>query len=261
MNGIRSICNVISVNENTNICVTAIIQARMQSKRLPGKSLKDLAGKPLIAHVLERAQSMSNVSTVVVATCNGNEPLIDFSQSMGAKVFVGSENNVLERYCLAAREFGGDFIVRITGDNPFTDVAFGSLTIEQALLNEADLFSLTGLPLGTGVEVIKTTALEKAYNESTQAHQKEHVSPYIKEHPELFKVIRQNIERPDLASDARLTVDTEEDFKVAQLICASLYKGSPFPLKDLIDFINARKEILTINNAVQQRPMTHSEIK
>jgi spore coat polysaccharide biosynthesis protein SpsF len=252
---------VSSVSDNKDISVTAIIQARMQSKRLPGKSLKNLAGKPLIAHVIERAQAMSHVSTVVVATCKGNESLVDFAQSMGAKVFVGSENNVLERYCLAAREFGGDYIVRITGDNPFTDVAYGSFAIKQAVLNEADLFSLTGLPLGTGVEIIKKTALEKAYNESMQPHQKEHVSPYIKEHPEIFKVIRKNIDRNDLASDARLTVDTEEDFEVAGIICASLYKGKPFSIEELIAYINSHKEILSINSSVEQRPMTHSEMK
>ena len=112
--------------------VTAIIQARMQSKRLPGKSMKEIAGKPLLAHVIDRAKAMEGVGAVVVATCDGNQPIVELAASMGVQSFVGSEANVLDRYYLSALQAGGDYIVRITGDNPFTDVEYGSMAIEIA---------------------------------------------------------------------------------------------------------------------------------
>jgi len=111
--------------------VTAVIQARMQSKRLPGKALLELGGKPLLAHVIDRTQRIEGVDAVVVATSIGEEnaPLIELARSMSAGVFVGSIDNVLERYYLSAVEFGGDYIVRVTGDNPFTDPEYASMAV------------------------------------------------------------------------------------------------------------------------------------
>jgi spore coat polysaccharide biosynthesis protein SpsF len=239
--------------------VTAIIQARMQSKRLPGKSMKVIGGKPIIAHVIERAQMMEGISRVVVATCKDNEPLIECAHSMGADAFVGSEHNVLERYTLAAREFGGDFIVRITGDNPFTDVEYGSYAIEKALESNADLSSVSGIPLGTGIEVIKREALERAFSEGTTPYHFEHVTPFIKEHPELFRIERFEISVENPFPHLRLTVDTDEDFQLAALVCESIYMGKPFLLADLVGFFSKHPDLVSINSSVQQRPMTHSE--
>jgi spore coat polysaccharide biosynthesis protein SpsF len=241
--------------------VTAIIQARMQSKRLPGKSMKSIGGKPIIAHVIERAQMMTGITRVVVATCEDNAPLIECAHAMGADAFVGSEHNVLERYTLAARQFGGDWIVRITGDNPFTDVEHGSSAILKALESKADLASVSGIPLGTGIEVIKREALERAFREGTTPYHFEHVTPYIKEHPELFTIRRFDVSIKNPFPHLRLTVDTEEDFQLATLVCDSLYKGSPFPVTDVIGFFTEHPDLVTINSSVEQRPMTHSETK
>lgn len=221
--------------------------------------MKELGGKPIIAHVIERAQGMKGISCVVVATCEDNEPLIECAYSMGAEAFVGSEHNVLERYTFAAREFGGDYIVRITGDNPFTDVEFGSYAIEKALGSNADLASVSGIPLGTGIEVIKREALEKAFSESTTPYHFEHVTPFIKEHPDLFTIRRFDVLIENPFPHLRLTVDTDEDFHLASVVCDSLYKGKPFQLSELVRFFSDHTDLITINSYVKQRPMTHSE--
>ena len=239
--------------------VTAIIQARMQSKRLPGKSMKVIAGKPLLAHVIERAQKMEGMDEVVVATCPGNEPIVELARSLGVQFFVGSESNVLERYYLAAQQAGGDYIVRITGDNPFTDVEYGSMAIEIATETGADLSSISGLPLGAGVEVIKREALDAAYRESCTPYHFEHVTPYIKEHEELFTIQRHPVRMKNTVKDFRLTVDTPEDYELACRIYDALYKGEPFSIREVVAFLSEHPELASLNRDISQRPMTHSE--
>ncbi|MCP4130658.1 MAG: hypothetical protein GY754_06715, partial [bacterium] len=101
--------------------VAAIIQARMGSTRLPGKSLLDLAGYPMLYHVIERTMAIEGVDNVVVATSiePENKQLVELSDKMGVHSFVGSPENVLERYFFASIEFDCDYIIRVTGDNPF----------------------------------------------------------------------------------------------------------------------------------------------
>ncbi len=241
--------------------VTAVIQARMQSKRLPGKAMLELAGSPLLAHVIDRAQRIEGVEAVVVATSIGEEnaPIIELARSMSAEVFVGSIDNVLERYYLSALEFGGDYIVRVTGDNPFTDPEYASMAVEIALESTADLCSLSNLPLGTAVEIIKREALEEAYRQNSKAYHREHVTPYIKEHPELFRIERPTANLRNPYPDLRLTVDTEEDFRLAAKLFENLYHGEVIPLADIIHYVKKHPEIISLNAGVSQRSMRHAE--
>ncbi len=241
--------------------VTAIIQARMQSKRLPEKMMLDLAGKPLLAHVIERTKLIEHVDKVVVATCNGenNSRLIDLAESMNVETFVGSMENVLERFYLAANKFNSDFIIRVTGDNPFIDVEYASMIIDIALESRSDYCALSNLPLGTAVEVMKKETLEEAYKMSTEPYHQEHVTPYIKEHPELFSIERPEVNIKSSIDNIRLTVDTPEDYELATILCNNLYKGEPFSLSDIFSYIEENPEILSINNGVKQRIATHSE--
>jgi spore coat polysaccharide biosynthesis protein SpsF len=240
--------------------VTAIIQARMHSKRLPGKVLLDLAGKPILAHVIERAKAIEQVDKVVLATSSNPEDqaLADLAYSMGIEVFTGSEQNVLDRYFEASEKFGGEYIIRITADNPFTDVDYASMIVDIALESKFDLCSLTNLPLGTAVEVIKKEALDEAHRLSHEPHHLEHVTTYIKEHPELFSIEKPVVSIKKIPANLRLTVDTNEDYELAKLLYGNLYKGNPFPLSDIINHINEHPEILKINSEIKQRLATYS---
>ena len=248
-------------SKTSSISVTAIIQARMQSKRLPGKSLLPLAGKPLIAHVIERVKAAGGITRVVLATCPGDEniPLIECAESLGAHVFVGSESNVLERYFLAAEQYGGEYIVRVTGDNPFTDAEYASSALEIALESNADLASIANLPLGAGVEIIKHSALAEAFAKASTAYHREHVTPYIKEHPEYFTIERYPVQIELPYDNLRLTVDTREDYQLACRVYDALYKGQPFGIRQTLNFLAEHPEVASINSLVEQRPMTHSE--
>lgn len=241
--------------------VTAIIQARMDSKRLPGKSMLDLAGKPLLAHVIDRTRMIEGVKTVVLATCIGKEnmPIIKLAQSMGIEVFVGSVDNVLERYYLAAEEYGGSYIVRVTGDNPFTDPEYASTAVEIIQESGADLCSIPNLPLGCGVEIIKRDSLAQAYKMSEKPYQREHVTPYIKEHPELFRIERPTVNFKNPFPSLRLTVDIQADYDLAKTIYENLYNEKYFPLIDVISFLQKNPHLVNMNSDIKQRPMFHSE--
>lgn len=241
--------------------VTAIIQARMQSKRLPGKMTRDLAGKPLISHVIERAQRMEGIETVVLATSTNEEDkeLIKIAKSMDCHAFAGPMENVLERYYLAVEKFECDYIARITGDNPFTDVDYGSMAVDIALESGSDLCSLANLPLGTAIEVIKRESLTKSYQKSNKPYHCEHVTPYIKEHPERFQINQFPVNLDNPFPKLRLTVDTEDDYKLASLLYNELYQGQPFSITDVIGYLKINPDLVSINETISQRPMTHSE--
>ncbi len=240
--------------------VTAIIQARMASKRLPGKAMFELAGKPILAHVIERAKAMENADKVVLATSTheDNKPLINLALSMGIDCYSGSPDNVLERYYIASEQYYCEYIVRITGDNPFIDVEYASMVVDIALESKCDLCSLDNLPLGAGVEVIKKEALDQAYRNSHEPYHFEHVTPFIKEHPELFSIERPPVKIKKAAGKIRLTVDTAEDYELAKILYSNLYKGSPFPLSDILNYVKENPDILKINSRIKQRLGTES---
>ncbi len=238
-----------------------IIQARMESKRLPGKSMLPLAGKPLLYHVIERCKLIDKAGGIVVATGNreSNLEIVELCEKMSVDVYCGSDDNVLERYYNAAKKYGCNYIVRATGDNPFTDAQYASMAIEIALESGADLTSLQNLPLGTAVEIIKFKALETAYEMSSENYHYEHVTPYIKEHPELFSIQRHPVQIDTPYPNLRLTVDTKSDYNLASIIYNALYKETEFSLDETIEFLRQNPGLVLLNTGVDQRPMTHSE--
>ncbi|PKL38584.1 MAG: acylneuraminate cytidylyltransferase [Spirochaetae bacterium HGW-Spirochaetae-1] len=240
--------------------VIALVQARMGSTRLKSKALADLAGKPLLYHVLERTALIKGVHTVVLATSDSNEnrQLMELARSMGLEAFAGPEDNVQERFYLASEQFPCDYIVRVTGDNPFTDVHYAGETVALALETSADLCSFTNLPLGVGVEIISKSALDRCRRESSLPYHYEHVTPYIKEHPELFTIVRREARYENPCGEVRLTVDTEEDLQVARLLYRALYQGKPFPLSSVLEHLKNNPELIGINSHVEQKPMTSS---
>ena len=238
----------------------AIIQARMESSRLPNKSLLSLSGKPIIAHVIERAKSIQGISTILaVPKTKPNDVLKKIADEYQIEFFQGSETNVLDRYYNAAINYDCDYVMRITGDNPFTDVQFAAATLEMAVKENADICSPENLPLGTAVEVISMTSLKTAHQEADLPYQLEHVSPFIKENPQRFKIIKFNAGLKFSIENLRLTIDTPEDLEFAQIISQNLYKGAPYPVVDIINFLETNSQLLLINSQIKQRSMTHYE--
>ncbi len=238
----------------------AVIQARVSSTRLPGKALKDLCGHPLIFHVIERAKKIRGIDQVILATGERpeNQPLVEIAKSMGISHFTGSENDVLGRFQESVKNISCDYVIRITGDNPFTDNYSASMALDYSIKVNADHCYIAGIPVGTGVEIIKKTALEKAYKNGLKPHHREHVTPYIKENPRLFKLVKYTAETENPFPNLRLTVDTDEDFTLAEVLYKALYKGKPLTLTEVLNYVKMNPSIQEINRDIKQRPLTHS---
>jgi spore coat polysaccharide biosynthesis protein SpsF len=238
----------------------AIIQARVSSTRLPGKTLKDICGHPLIYHIIKRTKKIHGIDRIILATGDKpeNRPLLELSENLGIESFTGSEDDVLSRYRGAVENIDCDYVIRITGDNPFTDFESASAALDYCILQNADHCYIAGIPVGTGVEIIKKTAIENAFLNGLKPHHREHVTPYIKENPDIFKLCSFKSSLHNPFPDLRLTVDTDKDFILAEILYNALYKGEPIPLKDIIEYVKLNPSVMEINRDVEQRPMTHS---
>lgn len=198
-----------------------IIQARMGSTRLPGKVLRPIHDKALLEHVLFRLGRLHHAATIVVATSDTpqDDTVADFCRQRGVECFRGSEANVLERYYLCALHYGFEQIVRLTADNPFTDIEELDNLIALHLASGSDFsHSFGALPVGVGAEIFTFAALEASSREGDAPHHLEHVDEYLLEHPERFKTTLLHVGGARNQPSIRLTVDTPEDHRKACFI-------------------------------------------
>ena len=202
-----------------------ILQARLDSSRLPGKSLLPLGGEPLILRVME---ALSRFQAIRVLACP-QDCVIAFSplaKRAGFAIFAGSKEDVLARYAQALRHFQAKepsaWIIRATGDNPFVLTDAAQTLYQEAVALDADYAGYAGLPCGAGVEVVKAASLLRADDEAAAPLEREHVCPYLYGHPELFLLHRPLAPPQWQGAHLRLTVDTREDYERAQALYAAL---------------------------------------
>ena len=229
--------------------VVAIVQARMGSKRLPNKMLKRIGNKSLIELVINRLSRSKKVNEIILATSidPNNDLLVKHVEDLGYKCFRGSEENVLERYFLAAKEVNADIIVRITGDCPLIEYSIVDLAIKKFLDNKIDYVSNTNPPSypdGLDVEVFSYKALKKAYKEANEKVDLEHVTPYI--HNSGFFSTMNIINSEDL-SMLRWTVDEQDDFDVVEGIYKFFNYNTNLDWKDIIDLYNKKSDLFLGN--------------
>lgn len=202
----------------------------MGSTRLPGKVLLPIEGTPLLEHILGRLPRLAHKARVVVATSVSakDDVLARFCREREVECFRGSEGNVLERYFSCARDLGFDQIVRLTADNPFTDIEELDRLIDLQLSGGSDFGHSFGvLPVGVGAEIFTFEAVARTFREGMLPHHLEHVDEYMLEHPEAFKTARLEVPVTKKRPDIRLTVDTEEDYRKACFIMQ--HASSPHP--------------------------------
>jgi spore coat polysaccharide biosynthesis protein SpsF len=219
--------------------VLVLIQARLGSSRLPGKSALPLplsAAGPehtILGHVVRRAQGAASVRQVVVATTTQplDAPLADLAAQLGVGVFRGDEQDVLGRFAGALTQAGDvDTVVRLTADNPAIDPAFIDAAVAHHLATKADYTYTSGLPLGTNIEVISAAALLRAHHEATAPDEREHVTPYLRRHPEQFRLETLALTVPPAVTGLRLTVDYPSDYALLSVFFSHL--GPAFSLTD-----------------------------
>lgn len=197
--------------------ILAIIQARMSSTRLPGKSMMPICGKPMLQWVIEAAQKAKQVDKVIVATSNRPEDkqIIDFAGSH-AGVFTGDLEDVLDRYHQAALAYKPTHIVRLTSDCPMSQPEIIDDVVKEHLLRGYDYTSnRPWFPSGLDVEVFSFDTLLKAGKLATEPHEREHVTPYMKKkhfRRGEYRKYEQWYEENYGRAEEKLSVDTLEDY-------------------------------------------------
>lgn len=232
--------------------VVAIVQARMGSSRLPGKTMKEILGKPMLWHMINRLKESKLIEKIVIATTTKERDriILEFAEKNGLESYAGSEEDVLDRYYQAAKKFGVETIVRLSTDCPLIDPELVDGVIRRYLENRDRLdYAHNGLSYPDGIvetAVFSFTALEKAWREARLASEREHVTAYIWKNPELFRI--DTVEYEEDLSDMRLVVDDERDFQLVTEIFHNLYKeGEIFHLKDILHFLGKKPELLELN--------------
>jgi len=235
--------------------IVGIVQARVGSTRLPNKVIKKLGNKTIIEILLNRLTKSKTINRIVIATTTKKEDDIieKIALNSGFEVFKGSEKDVLDRYYNAAIEYNAGIIVRITADNPLTDVDLIDSQVESLIESSYDYVTAKGIILGLGSEVFTLNTLKKAWENAKEKYQREHVTPYIYENPEMFKLGYVN--PPDLLKreDIRLTIDTIEDFKLYQELYNHLGDLENADIQKIIKFLDKNPKIKEINLKVRQK--------
>jgi spore coat polysaccharide biosynthesis protein SpsF len=195
-----------------------ILQARLDSTRLPGKALLDLGGRPMLFRVMEALSAVPQEDLRVLACADDCEAAFaPLAEEAGFALFPGPKEDVLRRYALAIRRYGPDRVIRATGDNPFVFADAAAEIASQAALLGADYAAFAGLPYGAGVEAVAAEALLRADREAAAPEEREHVCPYLYGHGDLFLLHRPLAPLHWRSPSLRLTVDTPEDYDRAVL--------------------------------------------
>jgi spore coat polysaccharide biosynthesis protein SpsF len=241
--------------------LTAIIQARMGSTRLPGKSMMPVENQPILGWIINRTKRAKNVDEVVVATTNlpEDDVIEAFCQKEGIFCFRGSSDNVLERYFQAAQERHVDIVVRITADCPFIDPKIIDLVIDRYHSTPCDYASNSlerTFARGMDTEVFSFASLKMAYEQAKKAEEREHVTLFIYRHKELFRLA--NVSAKENHGDLRLTVDTPEDLQLIRRI-AKEFASDQFSYEEILELLTKHPSWLAINAHIQQKTVMHFE--
>jgi spore coat polysaccharide biosynthesis protein SpsF len=241
----------------------AVVQARMGSSRLRGKVLADVGGRSMLARVVRRTARARRLAEVVVATTTGgaDDPVAAEAAALGAGVFRGGEDDVLDRYHRAAGRFAVDLVVRITADCPLIDPEVIDRVVAAATEADGvrpDYASTTlerTLPRGLDVEAFTAEALAAAWREAREPYQRAHVTPYLYEHPERFTLLAVAVPAPPGAAGHRWTVDTAEDLELVRALYRRLGDDDAFGWRDALRVVETEPHLAEINRGVRQKAL------
>ena len=235
---------------------TAVVQARMTSSRLPGKVLMPLAGRPMILRQLERMARSTTLDSIIVATSTdpSDDELVSTVSRAGYAVERGALSDVLARYIQVIEKYEPDVVVRITADCPLIDPGVIDYVVRSFRAIDADYVSNTmepTFPDGMDVEVIRPEALRIVHEQSTDSHEREHVTLGVYRHPETFTIHNVVDPRGRDKSSLRWTVDNQDDYKFVSDVYRQMSKVKrDFDYEDILQFLSRHPEITrTISDA------------
>ena len=246
------------MTQDSNKKTLAIIQARMNSSRLPGKVLMPINGRPMLDYMIERVSSASEIDDFVIATSteSSDNPIEEFCKANNVNFFRGNLDDVLDRFYEASKISDASIIVRLTGDCPLVDpkildamVGIYKINSYDYIANRAPPEGIT-FPEGMDVEIFSRKALEKAWRLAKKPSEREHVTFYFWKNEDLFSIYRYDLD--ENLSNYRLTVDYPEDFELIEIIIENF--SDQFihaDLKQIINFLEDNPELLALNKNIE----------
>ena len=229
-----------------------IVQARLGSKRFPGKVLKKINGKTILEYTIERLKKTKLSKNIIVATTKREEDqkIIKVAKKTNCLTFRGSTNNVLNRYYKAAVYYRVKNIVRICSDSPLIDPKIINKVYFFYLKNNYDYVSnkiFPSYPIGMGVDILNFQSLKKANNLAKNSFEKEYVTVYIKNRPKKFKI--KNIGLKKKLLSYRVVLDYAEDFNlISNMLKYFTKQRKDFSLKDIVKYIDRNPILKKINS-------------
>lgn len=239
--------------------IIAIIQARMGAERLPGKVLMDIVGRPMLWHIINRVRHSKYINKIIIATTTNkdDDQIENFCKTYNIDFYRGNEDDVLDRYYQAAELWNTDIIVRITSDCPLIDSDVINKVIYSYLKNKNNFKGASNVirrtyPRGLDTEVISFSTLERVWNDAKKDYQREHVTIYIYEHLDQFKMC--SVENKENLSSFRWTVDEEKDLEFVRTIYKKLYQERKiFLMRDVLRLLEREPYLKEINKNIKQK--------
>jgi spore coat polysaccharide biosynthesis protein SpsF len=239
--------------------IVATIEARMTSSRLPGKVMLKVLNKPILSYLVERLKTIKCIDEIILATTtNKTDDVLEiFAKEYNISCFRGSENNVLDRVINAGKKANADIIVEITGDCPIIDPSIVDQTIKIFINNNVHYVSnnhIRSYPDGMDVQVFKLQTLINSSKLTNDELDQEHVTLFIRNHPELFSKINLiapfDLHWPELG----ITLDEESDFELLKKIIENFEnKNKNFSCHDIIEFLISNPSLLELNKTVLRK--------
>ena len=244
--------------------VGAIIQARYDSTRLPGKVLMSLpfaSGTTILEHIVNRLKLVKGINNIIIATSDKENdlPIVREAQKIGVDFFRGSKDDVLDRFCKTAEKFELDQVIRLTGDNPLVLIDFLEDGIKEHVENNFDYTTNDGLPYGTSFEIVTVDALKRIKFANPTQDESEHVTLFIKRNREKFKIRERKFPANEVLKETRLTIDYPSDYALMNILMQMLEKNNlHYSLSDLYQLFNTNPWLLDINKDNMQKRQYNS---
>ncbi|MEG1256006.1 glycosyltransferase family protein [Clostridium sp.] len=243
--------------------IVCIMQARVGSSRLPGKVLKNICGKTVLEHDVNRLRLADNINEIVIATTveTQDDKIVDEANRLGVKYFRGSEKDVLSRYYYAAKENNADVVIRVTSDCPCIDynILTDMVNVFMQKNEDENIDYLNNtiertFPRGYDAEIFTFKALEEAFNNAKEEYEREHVTPYLYDVSNGYKIF--SYKNAEDYSQYRVTLDTVEDLEVITRIYNDLFtNGEYFSMNEVIKLLKNNPQIVSINRDIEQKKL------
>ncbi|MEG3618558.1 glycosyltransferase family protein [Magnetovibrio sp. PR-2] len=230
----------------------------MTSSRLPGKVLKPILDKPVLELMVERLKRVPSLDDIILATTSNEDdnPAVELAERLGIKYYRGSEDDVMLRVLGAAQHHQVDVIVETLGDCPLIDPELIEQAIQAWKVNDVDHvcnFRPYTYPIGMEVEVFGTKVLEDAARRTDDPYHHEHVTTFIWENPDIYRLMNVEGSAELTAPDIHITLDTADDFELIKLIFETLYPQNPeFGLGEILSLLKSRPDFLQLVEKVER---------